>query len=101
MRGSDLEALQSLLRGTAGQLGGELDEGDVVPVRDESHLLEARELVEQHGQHHLVRLLGQVGEEEDLIRRLFRVAVDVHGRGCVRIRWIRRFLRSGRREIDD
>ena len=27
-------------------------------------------LVEQHGEHHLVGLLGQVGEEEDLVRRL-------------------------------
>ena len=32
-------------------------------------LLEARELVEQHAQHHLVGLGGQVGQEQDLVWR--------------------------------
>jgi len=37
-------------------------------------------LVEEHGQHHLVGLLGQVGQEEDLVGRLLRDA-GRHGRG--------------------
>ena len=36
---------------------------------DEADLLEARELVEQHRQHHLVRLLRQVRQEQDLVGR--------------------------------
>ena len=40
-----------------------------MPAGDEADLLEARELVEQHRQHHLVRLLGQVRQEEDLVGR--------------------------------
>lgn len=35
--------------------------------RDQTHLLEARELVEEHGEHELVGLLRQVGEEQDVI----------------------------------
>ena len=34
-----------------------------------SYLLEARELVEEHAEHHLVGLGGQVGQEEDLVGR--------------------------------
>ena len=33
------------------------------------YLLEPRELVEQHAEHHLARLRGQVGQEEDLVGR--------------------------------
>ena len=33
---------------------------------DEADLLEARELFKQHRQHHLVRLLRQVRQEQDL-----------------------------------
>ena len=34
-----------------------------------SDLLEPRELVEEHAEHHLVGLWRQVGEEEDLVGR--------------------------------
>ena len=44
----------------------ELNEGDVVAAGDEADLLEAGELVEQHRQHHLIRLLGKVRQEQNL-----------------------------------
>jgi len=81
VRRRDLEALQRLLGGITLQLRGKLHEGDVVTVRHETYLLEARELVEQHGQHHLVGLLGQIGKEKDLVGRLLRL--------CVRVRVLR------------
>merc|ERR1719188_2660329 len=65
----DLEALQGVPCRRRLNLVLELDEGDVVPAGDEADLLEARELVEQHRQHHLVRLLGQVRQEQDLVGR--------------------------------
>ena len=49
---------------------------------DEADLLEARELVEQHRQHHLVRLLRQVRQEEDLVgRRVGHVSTWLGGLG--------------------
>ena len=49
---------------------------------DEADLLEAGELVEEHAQHGLVRLLGQVGEEEDLVGgRVSEVTLCGHGGG--------------------
>lgn len=85
VRRRNLEALQRLLGGIALQLGGELHKGDVVTIRHKTHLLEAGELIEQHGQHHLVGLLGQIGEEEDLVRRLFGLCVRVRVLGAARL----------------
>lgn len=77
MRWGYLEALQRLFGRITLQFGGELDEGDIVPVRHQTHLLEARELIEQHRQHHFIGLLGQIGKEEDLIRRLLGLCICV------------------------
>lgn len=81
VRRSNLEALKCLFRGTARKFGGEFDERNVVTIRHQTYLLESRELVEQHRQHHLVRLFREIGEEENLIRRLFRIAVGDHRGG--------------------
>lgn len=58
MRRRDLEALQRLFGRTALQFGGELNEGNIMAIGNETDFLEAGELVEQHGQHHFARLLG-------------------------------------------
>jgi len=48
------------------------------------HLLEPWKLVEQHRQHHLVGLFGQVGQEEDLVwRGVHHVATGGAGGGAV------------------
>lgn len=59
----DLEALQCIASGPCLYLIVKLHKGNVVPPGDQSYLLEARELVEKHGQHELIGLLRQVGEE--------------------------------------
>merc|ERR1711951_250679 len=40
-----------------------------MPTWYQTDLFESRELVEQHTQHHLVRLCWQICEEENLVRR--------------------------------
>merc|ERR1719474_1008141 len=40
-----------------------------MPSWYQADLFESRELVEQHTQHHLVRLCWQICEEENLVRR--------------------------------
>lgn len=67
----DFETLQCLLGGAALQLGGKFHESNIVAIRHQTHLFEARELIEQHGQHHFIRFLWQIGQEENLIWRLF------------------------------
>lgn len=50
-----------------------LDESNVVTPRNQTHFFESGELVEEHAQHHLVRFIWKVGQEENLVGRLFSV----------------------------
>lgn len=77
MRGSYFEALERLFGCVALQLGGELDKGDVVAIGHQAHLLESGELIEQHGEHHFVGLLRQIGEEKDLIWWLLCLCIRI------------------------
>lgn len=93
----DSEALQRVFSHARLRVAFKLHKGDVVFPRDEPHLFETRKpaedtnttvnthtrrhtrafcqntvptvnsLVEQHGEHHLVGLLGQVVEEQDVV----------------------------------
>ena len=88
--GGDLEALEGVPRGSRLHLCLKLHKCNVVSSRNQSDLLESRELekgifrmrfsfqssnlfyvhlVEKHAEHHLIGLLWQVGEEEDLVGR--------------------------------
>lgn len=67
----DFETLQGVFGSTRLKLALELDKGDIVAARYETHLLETRKLIEQHCQHHLVRFFGQIGQEQDGIGWLF------------------------------
>merc|ERR1712203_11427 len=67
--GGDLEALEGVPGSSRLHLCLELHKCNVVSSRNQSDLLESRELVEKHAEHHLIGLLRQVGEEEDLVRR--------------------------------
>jgi hypothetical protein len=73
VRGRNLESIQSLASCTALNLRRELHESNVVTSRHQTNFFESRELVEQHAQHHLVGLVGKVGEEENLVGWLFGV----------------------------
>lgn len=82
MRWRYLESLQRFLGRTALQFRREFHERNVMSVRHQSYLFEARELIEQHRQHHFVRFLRQIGQEQNLIRWLF---------GCAGILYATRF----------
>lgn len=65
-----LKAVERFPGGATLQLAGKLYERNVVTVRHQTHFFEAGELVEEHRQHHLVCLLRQVGQEQNLVGRL-------------------------------
>merc|ERR1719300_1748541 len=67
--GSYLETLEGVSCCCRLHLILELHKGNVMTSWHQPHLLEARELVEQHAEHHLVGLRGEVGQEENLVRR--------------------------------
>ena len=72
MRWRDLEPLQSVPGRRALNLVLKLHEGNVMSSGHQSHLLESGELVEEHGQHHLIGLFGQIGQEQNLIGLRFQ-----------------------------
>mmetsp|Transcript_29836 Transcript_29836/g.73975 ORF Transcript_29836/g.73975 Transcript_29836/m.73975 type:complete len:260 (-) Transcript_29836:6-785(-) len=80
VRGVDAEALQAAERHGGLGLAVEFHEGDAGLGLHHAHLLEARELLEQHGQHLRRGGLRQALHEQDLVGRRRGVRADGHGR---------------------
>jgi hypothetical protein len=70
LRWRDLESLQSILGHRGENLVFVLDKGDVRPTRDHPHFVEALVLLEHLAEKFLAALLGEVRDEEDIVRRL-------------------------------